>query len=107
MLPMADGTVYMASQDGAVVVLRERTLQAKLDLLFSKHLYLVALSLAQTEQVHTGVACLAMQLAGSGQTVCSPLAASWWSLQVHDQPGVRSAQHAQAQMGVDLRVAGV
>ena len=51
MLPMADGLVVVAHQDGSVVILRERSLQAKLDLLFSKHLYVVALSLAQTEQV--------------------------------------------------------
>ena len=51
MLPMADGLVVVVQHDGALLVLRERSLQAKLDLLFSKHLYVVALSLAQTEQV--------------------------------------------------------
>ena len=52
MLPMADGLVVVVQHDGSTVVLRERSLQAKLDLLFSKHLYVAALSLAQTEQVH-------------------------------------------------------
>ena len=51
MLPLADGLVAAVHEDGSAVTLRERSLQVKLDLLFSKHLYTVALTLARTEQV--------------------------------------------------------
>ena len=51
MLPMSDGLVAVIQADGSGLTLRERSLQTKLDLLFSKHLYTVALNLARTEQV--------------------------------------------------------
>lgn len=38
-------------QDGSVVVLHEKALSAKLQLLYSKSLFLVALNLAQSEEV--------------------------------------------------------
>ena len=50
-LPMSDGLVAVVQADGSGLTLRERSLQIKLDLLFSKHLYTVALNLARTEQV--------------------------------------------------------
>ena len=45
------GLVVVVAADGGVTCLREKPLPAKLELLHAKSLYLVALNLAQSEQV--------------------------------------------------------
>lgn len=45
------GLVVVVAADGVVTCLREKPLPAKLELLHAKSLYLVALNLAQSEQV--------------------------------------------------------
>ena len=69
MLPMSEGLVAVVQADGSGLTLRERSLQTKLDLLFSKHLYTVALNLARTEQVRC--------------TPAVPVCQSWHSMMDH------------------------
>ena len=45
------GSVVVVRRDGSVAVLHEKGLSAKLELLYSKSLFLVALNLAQSEAV--------------------------------------------------------
>ena len=45
------GSVVVVRHDGSVAVLHEKALSAKLELLYSKSLFLVALNLAQSEEV--------------------------------------------------------
>ena len=45
------GSVVIVRRDGLVSVLHEKGLSAKLELLYSKSLFLVALNLAQSEEV--------------------------------------------------------
>lgn len=45
------GSVVIVRHDGSVSVLQEKALSAKLELLYSKSLFLVALNLAQSEEV--------------------------------------------------------
>ena len=45
------GSVVLVRHDGFVSVLHEKPLSAKLELLYSKSLFLVALNLAQSEEV--------------------------------------------------------
>ena len=45
--------VLLVQHDGNLLCLKEKPLATKLELLFSKSLYLVALSLAHSEQVWT------------------------------------------------------
>lgn len=48
---MAWGQVVVVQADGGVAYLHEKELSAKLELLYSKSLYLVALNLATSEEV--------------------------------------------------------
>ena len=55
------GSVVVVRHDGSVAVLHEKALGAKLELLYSKSLFLVALNLAQIEEVglfDTSVCCM-------------------------------------------------
>ena len=45
------GCVVVVQSDGSIVALKEKPLATKLELLFNKNLYVVALSLAHSEQV--------------------------------------------------------
>ena len=45
------GLVLVVQSDGAVVCLKEKELNAKLELLYNKSLYLLALNLAQSDKV--------------------------------------------------------
>ena len=51
------GAVVIVRRDGSVSVLHEKGLSAKLELLYAKSLFLVALNLAQSEEVSPAV-CL-------------------------------------------------
>ena len=48
---MAWGAVVVVQREGPLVVLKEKPLASKLELLYNKGLYLVALNLAHSEQV--------------------------------------------------------
>ena len=48
---VAWGAVVVVQQEGPLVVLKEKALASKLELLYNKGLYLVALNLAHSEQV--------------------------------------------------------
>jgi len=48
---VAWGVVMVVQRDGSLVVLKEKPLASKLELLYNKSLYLVALNLAHSEQV--------------------------------------------------------
>jgi len=46
------GLVLVVQADNTVVCLKEKELNSKLELLYNKSLYLLALNLAQSHQVH-------------------------------------------------------
>lgn len=46
------GLIHVVQADGAVVCLKEKELSSKLELLYNKSLYMLALNLAQSQQVH-------------------------------------------------------
>lgn len=54
---VAWGQVVVVQADDGVAYLQEKDLSAKLELLFSKSLYLVALNLATSEEVHPMHSC--------------------------------------------------
>ena len=45
------GLIHVVQADGAIVCLKEKELSAKLELLYNKSLYMLALNLAQSHQV--------------------------------------------------------
>ena len=47
------GLIYVVQADGAIVCLKEKDLSAKLELLYNKSLYMLAINLAQSQQVNT------------------------------------------------------
>ncbi len=50
-IAVAWGVVVVVQRDGTLLCLKEKPLAAKLELLYNKSLYLVALNLAHSEQV--------------------------------------------------------
>ena len=67
------GSVVLVRHDGSVSVLHEKPLNAKLELLYSKSLFLVALNLAQSEEVSVSL-MLQLQVTAPGSTLaCGPI----------------------------------
>ena len=52
------GLILVVQADGTVVYLKEKELSSKLELLYNKSLYLLALNLAQSQQVSSALLCL-------------------------------------------------
>ena len=67
------GSVVLVRHDGSVSVLHEKPLNAKLELLYSKSLFLVALNLAQSEEV-SALSMLQVEVTAPGSnTACGPI----------------------------------